>query len=76
MLTLVSEAEVRALRSAPFTYDDVGATGGSLPSGFQHLRYGTLPGHPESGEESHVTDRYLRAVRFRGAVPLGAGSWH
>lgn len=123
---LLDPARAAALRSAPFTYAEVGATSGSLPAGYRHISrsvrldtafddaadkllgwqpqvatglrvqassarvepdavvvlrlgplqvpcrvvhvideptrqgfaYGTLPGHPERGEEAFVLDRH------------------
>lgn len=36
--TTLSAAEVERLRSAPLTYDDVGATAAVMPPGYHHLR--------------------------------------
>jgi uncharacterized protein (UPF0548 family) len=137
MVAPLSESAASALRSAPFTYEQVGATAGVLPPGYAHLErardlpssefeagavrlmrwqvhevaglrmaasssqvepsgvvemflgprwlrvravcrvvyvidepdragfaYGTLPGHPESGEEAFILERVDDVTRF------------
>ena len=67
---LPAEARDR-LAAAELTDREVGATAGDLPHGYHHLTrrvlighgrrgfaYGTLPGHPESGEEAFVIERH------------------
>jgi len=137
MVALLPKPVASALRLAPFTYDEVGATAGDLPTGYAHMEssrafplsdfeagadrlmrwhvheraglrvtasdprvevgsvvemflgpralrirsvcrvayiidepdrvgfaYGTLPGHPESGEEAFILERLNGVARF------------
>ncbi len=41
----LGEARRRELEAAPFTYDEVGATSGVLPKGYDHLRRAAVVGH-------------------------------
>jgi uncharacterized protein (UPF0548 family) len=63
-LSLLDPATVATLRAAPFTYPDVGATAGELPSGYASLRVSKAV---RSDFETATS------ALFRWQVQLGAG---